>query len=59
MAEEAVLQGTEEVASADFEGALKDLEGFAKEPYDQKSHPSLAMLVERLASLGKQPEFYR
>ena len=53
MAEEAVLQGTKEVASSDFEAALKDLEGFAKEPYDKKSHPSLEMLVERLASLGK------
>ncbi len=59
MAEEAVLTRTKEMTSSDFEAALKDLEGFAKEPYDQKSHPSLEMLVERLASLGRQPELYR
>ncbi len=56
MAEEAVLQRTKEMASSEFEAALRDLEGFAQETYDPKTNPSLEVLVERLANLGRQPE---
>ncbi len=59
MAEGVVLARQENITSTDFENALEDLEGFAKEPKDSTAHPTIEDLVKRLSSLGRYPELYK